>query len=136
MARTGRPRHKISKEEFEKLCWMQCTQEECAAWFDCDLVTLHRWIKMTYKTTFSKVFAQKRDKGKISLRRSIFQKAIDPKGPPAIAIFLAKNHLGMSDQIDQRSETFSTQTILVNSMTKEEAQKLLSERMKRVSKKP
>ena len=108
----GRPRHKISKEEFEKLCWMQCTQEECAAWFDCDVATFHRWVKLTYGTTFAKVYAQKKGKGKISLRRSIFQRACDPKGPPAIAIFLAKNHLGMSDKIESIVDTNDSKLVI------------------------
>jgi hypothetical protein len=136
MARTGRPKHKISKEEFEKLCGIQATEEECASWFDCDVVTLHRWVKMTYGMTFSKVFAQKKGKGKISLRRSLLQRACDPDGPPAIAIFVAKNHLGMSDKTEISQEVTGTQTFLVQSMTKEDAQKLLAERMKRVPKKP
>ena len=100
MAKMGRPRKQISKEEFEKLCVIQCTQEECAAWFDCDMVTFQRWVKMTYRKTFSQVFAQKRGKGKISLRRSLYQRAVNPEGPPAIAIFLAKNYLGMSDKVE------------------------------------
>jgi len=100
MARTGRPKKIISKKDFESLCAIQCTMDECCAFFQCDLKTLQRWVKMTYKKTFSQIFEEKRSVGKISLRRSLFQRAQNPDGPPAIAIFMAKNHLGMSDKIE------------------------------------
>lgn len=112
MPRTGRPKRVIDKTEFEKLCYIQCTMEEVAAWFDCDVSTIQRWIKMTYKKTFAQVYGQKKGKGKISLRRSIYQRALDPKGPPAIAIFLAKNHLGMSDKIDNNITTSDSKLVV------------------------
>ena len=30
----ARPRKEIDQNEFEKLCALQCTQEEICAWFD------------------------------------------------------------------------------------------------------
>lgn len=98
--RGGRPKKIISKQQFEQLCAIQCTQAECCAFFQCDPKTLQRWVKMTYGMGFEDVYEEKRGIGKISLRRSLFQRAQDKDGPPAIAIFMAKNHLGMADKLE------------------------------------
>ena len=102
MAKMGRPRKEINKTEFEKLCYLQCTHTEICAWFDIAADTLERWCKETYGTTFSKVFAEKKQNGLISLRRTQFQLA---EKSPAMAIFLGKNLLGQTDKVEQ------TQTI-------------------------
>jgi hypothetical protein len=119
MAKMGRPKHKISKEEFEKLCVIQCTQEECAAWFDCDVATFHRWVKFTYGTTFAKVYAQKKGKGKVSMRRTFFQEALKGKNA-ALLIFWAKNHLGMSDKQETHITGETQQSRLVIEFAKDE----------------
>jgi len=94
MPRTGRPPKEINQTEFEKLCAMQCTQNEVCSWFDVTEKTLNAWCRRTYKMTFSHVFAQKREKGKISLRRTQFQLA---DSSAAMAIFLGKQYLGQTD---------------------------------------
>lgn len=95
----GRPKKEIDKKLFENLCAIQCTISEMCAAFDVTEATLERWCKETYGEgmTFSKVFAQKREFGKISLRRSGFQLA---QKNPAVHIFYAKNHLGMTDKVE------------------------------------
>lgn len=98
MAKMGRPRKEINKTEFEKLCYLQCTHTEICAWFDIAADTLERWCKETYGTTFSKVFAEKKQNGLISLRRTQFQLA---EKSPAMAIFLGKNLLGQTDKVEQ-----------------------------------
>ena len=80
----GRPKKNIDKEQFEKLCGMQCTLEEVCDWFDVQDDTLNRWCKTTYGRTFSEVFKQKRNMGRISLRRSGYELA---KHNPAVHIF-------------------------------------------------
>lgn len=92
----GRPRKEIEKTEFEKLCALQCTHEEICGWFDITPKTLERWCRETYgkDMTFSKVFAEKRGLGKISLRRYQFELA---KKNANMAIFLGKNYLGQRD---------------------------------------
>ena len=90
----ARPRIEIDKAEFEKLCGLQCKEEEIADWFDCSVDTIERWCKRTYKQSFAEVFSKKRGKGKISLRRSQFRLA---ETNAAMAIFLGKNYLGQSD---------------------------------------
>ena len=98
----ARPRKEISQQEFEKLCWLQCTQQEIADWFDCSPDTIERWCQREYNKRFAEVFAQNRGKGKISLRRMQWQLA---EKSPAMAIFLGKNMLGQTDKVEQ------TQTI-------------------------
>lgn len=135
MAKMGRPAKSINQKEFENLCRIQCTEAECAAYFQVEVSTLHRWVKLTYKTTFAKVFEAKRGDGRVSLRRSLYQRAIDTEGPPAIAIFVAKNHLGMADEYTARIS--GPKEALVPAITPEAAQiELDSRTKKRVPQKP
>jgi hypothetical protein len=92
----GRPQKEIDQTQFEKLCGLQCTQEEIAGWFDCSPDTIENWCKRTYKESFSEVFGKKREAGKISLRRSQWRLA---EKSAAMAIFLGKNYLGQSDHV-------------------------------------
>lgn len=75
MTKMGRPKKEINKEEFEKLCALQCTQVEICSWFDVTDKTLESWCKREYKQSFSEVFSKKRGKGKVSLRRTQFRLA-------------------------------------------------------------
>lgn len=90
----GRPRKKIDKENFERLCALQCTKAEVAAFFDCGKATIDRFCQATYGTNFENVFAEKRQVGFISLRRAQFRIA---ERNAVMAIFLGKNYLGQSD---------------------------------------
>ena len=92
----GRPQKEIDQTQFEKLCGLQCTQEEIAGWFDCSPDTIENWCKRTYRESFSEVFEKKREAGKISLRRSQWRLA---EKSAAMAIFLGKNYLGQSDHV-------------------------------------
>lgn len=93
----GRPKKNIDQKEFEKLCALQCTLNEVCSWFDVDDVTLNRWCKETYGTTFSEVFKAKRGIGQVSLRRSQFQMA---EKNPTMAIWLGKQYLGQRENIE------------------------------------
>lgn len=94
----GRPKAKIDKKQFEQACGIQCTKEELCALFSVTDKTLDRWVKDNYDgASFSEIYKQKRDIGKISLRRAGFQLA---QKNAAVHIFYAKNHLGMSDTIE------------------------------------
>lgn len=90
----ARPLKKIDKREFELLCGLQCTQEEIADFFDCNVDTVQAWCKREYKHSFSEIFRQKRGKGKISLRRKQWKLA---DSSPAMAIFLGKQFLNQRD---------------------------------------
>lgn len=99
MAKTkmGRPEKEINKKQFESLCGLQCTLEEVCAVLDVTDKTLNSWCKETYGTTFSEVFREKRELGKVSLRRAQFKLA---EKNASMAIFLGKNMLGQRDNID------------------------------------
>ena len=94
----GRPHKELDKEQFEKLCGLQCTLEEIAGFFNCDVNTVEKWCKQTYSLNFSEVFKQKRSTGQISLRRMQFKLA---EKSAAMAIFLGKNYLGQKDVIEE-----------------------------------
>lgn len=90
----SRPMAEIDKKQFEGLCGLQCTKLEICDYFDITDKTLERWCKRTYNQGFSEVFAKKRVKGKISLRRMQFQLA---EKSATMAIFLGKNYLNQHD---------------------------------------
>lgn len=94
----ARPRKEIDKTEFEKLCWMQCTEDEICDWFEVTDKTLCAWCKRIYGQGFSDVSRQKRGVGRISLRRAQFQLA---KKNATMAIWLGKQYLGQTDKIEQ-----------------------------------
>ena len=98
----GRPKKKIDKDNFEKLCSMQCTLNEIAGFFNCSEDTIENWCKKTYKETFSDVFNKKRTLGKISLRRSQWKMA---ECNVTMAIWLGKQYLGQSDQQEVKVHT-------------------------------
>ena len=97
MAKRGRKPIEINWEEFEALCAIQATLREMALFFNCSERTIERAVKKQYKANFVNVFAQKRLKGFISLRRQIWQFAL--RGNKTLLIFLAKQYLGMADQV-------------------------------------
>lgn len=106
----GRPRKPIDPTEFEKLCALQCTLEEVCGWFGVQDDTLNKWCKENYEgRTFSEVFAEKRVNGKISLRRNMIQLA---SKNATMAIFLAKNWLGMTDNVEVKADTSLMQSLL------------------------
>lgn len=90
----GRPRKEINQSEFEKLCGLQCTKEEICGWFGITDKTLERLCREIYGKGFSEVFAEKRQRGKIALRRSQFQLA---EKSASMAIWLGKNYLDQHD---------------------------------------
>ena len=107
----ARPRKEIDQKQFEKLCGLQCTQEEICGWFDITDKTLNTWCKNTYRASFSEVYAKKRETGKISLRRAQFELA---KKNASMAIFLGKNYLGQRDVIEQQINTEETSKVLID----------------------
>lgn len=105
MAKRGRPLKEIDQSQFEKLCALQCTQEEMCGFFNVDDKTLEGWCKRTYGENFSEVFKIKRGTGKVSLRRNQWKMA---ETNPTMAIWLGKQYLGQRDtaniQIKQEIE--------------------------------
>lgn len=93
----ARPRKEIDKEQFEKLCGLQCTEEEILGWFDITDKTLCTWCKREYGAGFSEIYRKKREKGKISLRRAQFRLA---EKSAAMAIWLGKQYLDQKDVVE------------------------------------
>lgn len=91
----GRPKIKIDWKEFDQLCYMQCTLQEIADWFHCSPDTLERRLKEEKGQSFAPYFEKKRVGGKIALRRNLMKMS---EKHSAVAIFLAKNWLGMKDK--------------------------------------
>src|SRR5580700_2515486 len=88
----ARPETKIDLVELEKLCSMQCTDEEIAAFFGVSTKTIERRRKVK---RFREIMDNAKAKGRISARRNLFRLAAN--GNVAAAIFLAKNLLGYRD---------------------------------------
>lgn len=99
---TGRPRKEISKTEFEKLCGLQCTLDEIAGFFDCSADTIENWSKREYGVTFSEIYKKLSYGGKLTLRRNMLR--LSEKNA-TMAIFLAKNWLQMSDNVEVKADT-------------------------------
>jgi hypothetical protein len=91
----ARPEAKIDLSELEKLCGMQCTDEEIAAFFGISTRTIERRRKVQ---KFSEIMDNARAKGRVSVRRSLFKLA--GNGNVAAAIFLSKNLLGYRDVVN------------------------------------
>lgn len=98
----ARPHIEIDKNQFENLCKLQCTLGEIAGWFNCSEDTIERWTRREYKKPFAEVFKEKRQAGKIALRRNLLRMS---ERNPATAIFLAKNWLGMTDRMEAEIKT-------------------------------
>ena len=94
--RTGSGRRAviIDPAEVERLCTLQCTHEELAAWFKVSVRTIERRAK---QPAFAQAMAQGKARGRTSVRRQLF--GLAAKGNVAAAIFLAKNILGYRDVV-------------------------------------
>jgi len=91
----ARPEKQIDLVELEKLCGMQCTDEEIAAFFGVSTRTIERRRKVE---SFREIMDQGRAKGRVSVRRALFKLAA--QGNVASAIFLSKNLLGYRDVVN------------------------------------
>ena len=92
--RMGRPPIEINQKLFEKLCGLQCTEEDIADCFECSVDTIERWCKKVYGETFAESYKKFKAKGRISIRRAQF--ALAPKNA-TMAIWLGKQYLGQRD---------------------------------------
>ena len=93
----GRPKKPIDWKEAEKLCYFQCSEIEIADWFHVSVDTLARRLKDEKGVSFKEFFELHRVGGKIALRRNMFRMS---EKHPSMAIFMAKNWLGMKDSQD------------------------------------
>jgi hypothetical protein len=81
--------------ELEKLCVLQCTDEEIAAWFGVTTRTIERRRKVK---KFADVMDRGKAKGRISVRRQ--QMKLLEAGNATMGVWLGKQLLGQTDHYD------------------------------------
>jgi hypothetical protein len=93
----GRPPIDIDLDQFEKLCFLQCTAEEIAAFFEVSLSTIRRRLR---EDEFRARWDKGRAEGTISLRRRMWSTANSPtaQGAVQMQIHLSKHWLGMTEK--------------------------------------
>lgn len=89
-----RPFPNITKEQFQKLCELQCSQAEMCRFFNTTDKTLTKWCKENYNMPYKECFAVFREGGLVCLRR--YQWSLAEKNA-AMAIWLGKQHLAQKD---------------------------------------
>src|SRR3974377_1687521 len=92
LAGPGRRPAEFDLTEVEKLCTLQCTNEELAAWFNCSVRTIEKYSK---KSEFAEVMTRGRAKGRIAVRRA--QMKLLEKGNATMGVWLGKQFLGQRD---------------------------------------
>ena len=88
----GRKPVQIDLDELSKLCALQCTHEEIAAWFHCSVRSVENYAK---KPEYAQVMARGRAKGRISVRRA--QMKLLEAGNATMGVWLGKQLLGQRD---------------------------------------
>lgn len=88
----GRKRLEIDHESLEKLCTLQCTNTEIAAFFGCTERTIEKRSK---ESAFQEAVARGRARGQLSIRRSQFR--LLESGNATMGVWLGKQYLGQRD---------------------------------------
>ena len=89
----GRPKKELDEDVIAKLSQIGCTQEEIGAVVGISARTLQR--------RYADLVAENKNKGKASLRKVLWKKAL--KGDPKLLIWLSKQELGMQDRVHTTS---------------------------------
>ena len=92
--KAGRKPVQIDLLELEKLCGLQCTDEEIADWFGVSTRTIENRRK---RPEFAQVMKRGRSRGRISVRRS--QMKLLESGNGTMGVWLGKQLLGQRDVI-------------------------------------
>ena len=92
MARRGTTAE-IDLEELEKLCALQCTDEELALWFKVSTRTIER---RRQEPEFGEAMQRGKARGRMSIRRA--QMRMLEAGNATMAIWLGKQYLGQTDR--------------------------------------
>ena len=93
----GRPSIDFDYDFLERALEINCTMPEVAGLMDVSVETVQTKIKERYGMHFSELRQRKSAKGKMSIRRKLYSKALDD-GDMTALIWLSKNELGMSDR--------------------------------------
>ena len=91
----GRPTKDIDKKVLANLSQIGCTQEEIGSIVGISARTLQR--------RFADLLEVNKNKGKASLRKKMYEKAM--KGNDKLLIWLSKNYLNMVDKVHTTSTT-------------------------------
>ena len=91
----GRPQKSIDEKVLANLSQIGCTQEEIGSIVGISARTLQR--------RFADLLEVNKNKGKASLRKRMYEKAM--KGNDKLLIWLSKNMLGMSERIHNTNTT-------------------------------
>jgi hypothetical protein len=92
--KAGRNPAPIDLTELEKLCALQCTDEEIADWFGVSTRTIENRRK---RPEFAQVMSRGRSRGRISVRRA--QMKLLESGSGTMGVWLGKQFLGQRDVI-------------------------------------
>jgi hypothetical protein len=84
----------IDLDELAKLCALQCTDEELAAWFKVTTRTIER---RRLEPEFAAIMERGKAMGRISVRR--LQMRLLEQGNATMGVWLGKQLLGQTDQI-------------------------------------
>jgi len=83
--------------ELEKLCQLQCTDEEIGAWFNVSTRTIERRRR---EPRFAEAMQRGKARGRISVRR--MQMKLLEQGSASVAIWLGRQLLGQRDNTEER----------------------------------
>lgn len=85
--------------QLKAICRLKPTLEDCASFLDVNPSTIEKYIKRTYKCSFSEF----RDKHMVHTRFNLIRKAISKaeNGDNTMLIFSLKNLCGWADKIEQ-----------------------------------
>lgn len=87
----GRPKKELDVDVIAKLSQIGCTQEEIGSVVGISARTLQR--------RYADLVAENKNKGKASLRKKLWQKAMSGQGNEKLLIWLSKNELNMVDKV-------------------------------------
>src|SRR5215469_13491361 len=85
-------RNDIDLGELERLCGLQCTDEEIAAWFNVSTRTIER---RRLEPEFAEVMTRGKARGRISVRR--MQMRLLEEGNATMGVWLGKQLLGQNE---------------------------------------
>lgn len=114
MEERGRPKIIFTDshwEQLDKICEMQCTREEAAAYFDISIDTMDERVKEKFGCTYHVYQQSKVLKGRTSLRRMQWQSA--QKGNVQMQIWLGKQYLGQADKLENKQTNISLADLIV-----------------------
>ena len=93
----GRPQKSIDEKILANLSQIGCTQEEIGSIVGISARTLQR--------RFADLLEVNKNKGKASLRKKMWEKAMKGNGNDKLLVWLSKNYLNMVDKVHTTSTT-------------------------------